>query len=115
MCGGIMDVEDEGTFGYYSIAAEDMFKVCATLVSPSIVTLVTLPAYVILHFYTYPHFHLLYQLWCPPEIIKSDPVQNVLASLASHVAIPRSSSGRPSLPKGLLFAHLSDNPGCVSR
>lgn len=43
------------------------------------------------------------------------PVQNVLASLASHATTPRSSSGRPRRPSGFRLAHLSSRCGCVSR
>ena len=42
-------------------------------------------------------------------------MQNVLASLASQVTTPRSSSGRPMRPNGFKLAHLSSRCGCVSR
>lgn len=43
------------------------------------------------------------------------PVQNVLASLVSHVTTPRSSSGRPIRPMGFRLAHLSSKCGSLSR
>lgn len=43
------------------------------------------------------------------------PVQYVLASLASQVTTPRSSSGLPIRPIGFWLDHLSSRPGCVSR
>lgn len=43
------------------------------------------------------------------------PVQNVLASLASHVTTPLSSSGRPSLFNGFESAAISSRRGSVSK
>ena len=43
------------------------------------------------------------------------PVQYVLASLASHVTIPRNSSGRPIRPSGLWLAHTSTSSGRFAR
>lgn len=42
-------------------------------------------------------------------------MQNVLASLASHVTTPLSSSGRPGLFSGVESATTSSKPGSVSK
>lgn len=80
--------------------------------------------------------HLTYHAWCPPEtsmlrmrivVVSGErtrkgcnsthslPVQKVLASLASHVTTPRSSSGRPSRLRGFAFAYSSRSSGCTSK
>ena len=43
------------------------------------------------------------------------PVQKELASLASQVATPRNSSGRPRRPIGFSLAHFSNRLGCASK